>query len=151
MDASVLEPPAAPARTPVHLWVVGVLALLWNAVGAFDYLATELRLDFYTQQFSEEELAYFYGFPAWAVSAWAFAVWGGVAGALGLLMRRRWAVWMFGVSLLGLAVTTVYNFVLTDGAAFMGPAAAVFTALIWLVAILLFVYARRQALRGVLD
>ncbi|MCP4895894.1 MAG: hypothetical protein GY906_02880, partial [bacterium] len=33
--------------TPIHLWIVGVLALLWNAMGAFDYLATQLKLEFY--------------------------------------------------------------------------------------------------------
>jgi len=34
-------------RTPVHLWIIGVLALLWNMMGAFDYLATKLQLDFW--------------------------------------------------------------------------------------------------------
>ena len=26
------------SKTPWHLWVVAVLALLWNGAGAFDYL-----------------------------------------------------------------------------------------------------------------
>lgn len=150
MSESVLERPARPTRTPVHLWIVGVLALLWNGMGAFDYLATQLELDFYMSQFSEEQLTYFYGFPAWVVAGWAFAVWAGLAGAIGLLLRRSWAVWMFGVSLLGMVVTTVYEFVLTDGAAVMGTAGMIFTGIIWVVAILLFVYARRQAANGVL-
>jgi len=66
----------ARVRTPVHLWVVGVLALLWNAMGAFDYLATQFKLEFYVKQFTPEQLSYFYGFPAWAVAGWAFGVWG---------------------------------------------------------------------------
>jgi hypothetical protein len=37
-------PPATHQKTPLHLWIVAVLALLWNAVGAFDYVATQLRL-----------------------------------------------------------------------------------------------------------
>ena len=32
------------AKAPLHLWIVGVLAVLWNAIGAFDYSATQLRL-----------------------------------------------------------------------------------------------------------
>ena len=44
-------------RTPVHLWIVGVLALLWNLMGAFDYLATQLELEFYMSGFTEEQLA----------------------------------------------------------------------------------------------
>ena len=26
----------ANSATPKHLWIVGILAVLWNAVGAFD-------------------------------------------------------------------------------------------------------------------
>lgn len=150
MSESALERPVVRTHTPIHLWIVGVLALLWSAMGAFDYLATQMELDFYMSQFTESQLAYFYGFPAWVVSAWAIAVWCGLAGSVGLLLRRRWAVWMFGVSLLGMALTTVYNFVLTDGSAVMGTGGVIFTVIIWVVAILLFVYSRRQAARRVL-
>ncbi|MBZ0113875.1 MAG: hypothetical protein K8J08_15540, partial [Thermoanaerobaculia bacterium] len=65
----------APRRkTPVHLWIVGVLALLWNAVGAFDFTATQVQLESYMEQFSEAQLEYFYGFPWWVTIAWAVAV-----------------------------------------------------------------------------
>lgn len=144
------ESPAGRARTPVHLWIVGVLALLWNALGAFDYLATEMRLDFYMSQFSEEQLTYFYGFPAWVIAGWAIAVWGSLVASIGLLMRRRWSVWLFGLALVGMVVTTIYNFVLTNGAEVMGSGAAIFSVVIWVIAIALFLYARRQAGRGVL-
>jgi hypothetical protein len=138
------------ARAPVHLWIVGVLALLWNAMGAFDYLATQLKLDFYMSQFSEEQLTYFYGFPAWAVAGWAFGVWGALAGAVGLLLRRAWAVWAFAVSLAGMAVSSIYTFVLSNGAEMMGAEGAVFSAVIWVVAIFLLLYALALSRRGLL-
>ena len=137
-------------RAPVHLWIVGILALLWNAVGAFDYLATKLRLDFYMSQFTPEQLDYFYGFPAWMIAAWAVGVWGALLGTLALLMRKTWAVWLYGASLLGLAVSTVYNFVLSSGAEIMGDAAMIMTAVIWVIGLFLFFYARAMAKRGVL-
>jgi hypothetical protein len=137
-------------RTPVHLWIVGVVSLLWNAMGAFDYLATHLKLESYMSQFSEEQLAYFYAFPAWATSGWAFGVWGALAGSIFLLMRRKWAVWAFAISLAGMAVSSLYTLVLSDGVAIMGSGALIFTAVIWVIAILLFIYARAQAKRGVL-
>ena len=34
---------AVSARTPAHLWIVGALATLWNAFGAYDYLMTRKR------------------------------------------------------------------------------------------------------------
>ena len=122
MPDAVLERTAAPARRPVHLWVVGIASLLWNAFGAFDYLATELKLDFYVSQFTEAQRDYFYSFPSWLVAAWALGVWGAHAGSIGLLLARGWAVWAFAVSLLGLAVSTVYNFGMSDGADIMGSA-----------------------------
>lgn len=136
--------------TPKHLWVVGVLALLWNLVGVFDYLATQLEFESYMSQFTQEQLDYFYGFPAWATSAWAFAVWGSLLGSIGLLMRRRWAVWAFGIALAGLVFSTIYSFVLSNGAEMMGSGGTVFTLVIFVIAIFLFVYARKQAAAGVL-
>ena len=139
-------------RTPWHLWVVGGVSLLWNAMGAFDYLMTQSRAEWYMAEFTPQQLEYFYSFPVWADAGWAFGVWGSVLGSVALLLRRNWAVWLFGLSILGLLVTSIYNFVLTNGAEVMGEGAAVwiFTGLIWAVTIALFFYARRMAARGVL-
>jgi len=137
-------------RTPRHLWIVGVLAVLWNAIGAFDYTATKLRIESYMSQFTPEQLAYFYGFPAWAVATWAIAVWGALLGSIGLLLRRRWAVWAFGISIVAMLLTAVYNFGLSNGLAVMGQGAVLFTAVIWIIAFALFFYARAMAARGVL-
>jgi len=138
------------SKTPVHLWIVGVLAILWNAAGAFDYTATQMKLEFYMSQFTAEQLEYFYAFPAWMKACWALGVWGSLLGSLGLLLRKAWAVWLFGISILGLAGSTVYNFILSDGLAAMGSGGAMFTAVIWVIALLLFFYARAMARRGVL-
>lgn len=137
-------------KTPVHFWVVGVLALLWDAMGAFDYAATQYRIESYMSQFTQAQLDYFYAFPAWADAAWALAVWSSLAGAVSLLLRRRWAVILFGAAIVGLAMTTVYNFILSDGLAVMGTGAAAFTVVIWAIALFLFFYARGMAQRGVL-
>ena len=137
-------------KAPLHLWIVGAVTLLWNAVGAIDYVAMQLRIAPYMSRFTPEQLEYFDGFPAWTVAAWALGVWGSLLGSLFLLLRRRWAVWLFGIAIAGLAVTTLHNFVLTDGAAVMGPEAAVFSAVIWVIALFLFFYARAMAKRGVL-
>ena len=133
-----------------HLWIVGALSLLWNAMGAFDYSATQLRLEFYMSQFTPEQLAYFDGFPAWAVAAWAIAVWSSLLGSLSLLLRKSWAVALFGIAIAGMVITSIYNLVLTDGLSMMGTGGMVFTALIWLIALCLFFYARAMARRGVL-
>lgn len=141
---------SGPLKVPVHLWIVGVLAVLWNLMGAFDYLATQLKLDFYMSQFTEQQLAYFYGIPSWAVAGWAFAVWGALVGSIGLLMRRKWAMWAFVVSLAGMLVSTIYNFAMSNGAEMMGTGGVIFSVIIWAIAIFLVAYSRAMASRGVL-
>jgi len=49
---------------PLHLWVVGILALLWNAIGVLNYLMTQTRNETYMAQFSAEQLEFFYSFPS---------------------------------------------------------------------------------------
>jgi hypothetical protein len=137
-------------KVPRHLWIVGALTLLWNAVGAFDYAATQFRVESYMSQFTPEQLSYFYAFPAWADAAWAIAVWCALLGSLCLLLRKAWAVWLFGASIVGMVLTGLYSYVLTDGMAMMGTGGAVFTAVIWLIAFSLFFYARAMTRRGVL-
>jgi len=139
------------SRAPWHLWVMGVLAVLWNSMGAFDYLMTQTRNEGYMSDYTPEQLEYFYGFPAWVVAFWAIAVWGGVLGAVLLVLRKKLAAGVFLVSFLSMVVTTIYNFGLSNGLEHMGdPFSLVFTALIFLFALLLFLYARAMKYRGVL-
>ncbi len=136
--------------TPWHVWLVGVLALLWNSIGAFDYLMTQTRNASYMSQFTPEQLAYFYAFPAWVVSTWALSVWGAVLGSVLLLLRHRWAVMVFGLSLATMVITTIYNFGLTNGADIMGTFGVIFSVVIFAIAVALFLYARHLARAGVL-
>ena len=139
------------ARTPVHLWIVGALAALWNAGGAFDYLMTQTRNEAYLAQFTDPQRIYFQSFPLWMEATWALGVWGGLLGSLLLLMRSRHAVTAFAVSLAGLAVSTVYQYVLSAPPEDMTSGAMMaMNVAIWAAAIGLLVYAMRMRGRGVL-
>ena len=139
------------SRTPWHLWVVGGLSLVWNAFGAFDYLMTQTQNEAYMAAFTPEQLAFFYGVPWWLTAAWAIAVWGSVAGSVLLLLRKAIAVPVFVVSLACMVLTSFHNFVLTNGAEVMGGMGPIiFSAVIFVVAVLLVVYSRKQRSAGVL-
>ena len=99
----------AQAKVPAHLWVVGVLSLLWNAFGCYDYLMTNLKNQAYLSKFTAEQLAYFDSLPGWLTAFWAIGVWGGLAGAILLLARSRHAVLVFGLSLVGAIVGLGYQ------------------------------------------
>ncbi len=141
----------AEIATPWHVWAVGVIALLWNGVGAFDYTMTETRNASYVSAFTPEQVAYFYGFPKWAIATWALGVWGGVSGSIALLWRKRWAVPIFAVSLAAMAITFFYNFVLSNGVAVMGGIGALlFPTVIFVAGIALLAYSRSLTRKGIL-
>jgi hypothetical protein len=137
-------------KTPWHLWVVGVLSLLWNAMGAYDYLMTQTQNEAYMGRFPQEQLDFFYGFPTWLVAFWALAVWGGVLGSVLLLLKKKLAAPVFLVSFVCMVVTTVRNYVFADGLEVTGGFAAVFSAVIFVVALLLVFYANAMKKNGVL-
>lgn len=141
---------ASRTHTPWHLWLVGVLGMFWNVVGAWDYLATQTQNESYMSRFTPEQLEFFYGFPSWVVALWAIAVWGGVLGAVLLVLRRRLAAPVLLVSFLSMMATAAHNFVLANGAEIMGTGGVVFTGLIFLVALGLMLYAGAMSRRGVL-
>ena len=141
------------ATTPRHVWVVGVLALLWNAMGAVDFTLTQLRSEAYLKAFTPEQLAYFTSLPSWVALVWGLGTWGGFLGAVTLLLRRRCSLKLFTVSLAGMVLTDLYCYVLSDGLKAMGGKVAAtigFSAVIFVVGVLLFVYARAMGRRGVL-
>ena len=92
--------------TPKHLWIVGIVSLLWNAMGAVDYVMTETHNEAYMGQYTAEQLEYFYSFPTWFIAFWAIAVWSSVLGSVLLLLRIRWAGAAFFVSLLAMIPTS---------------------------------------------
>lgn len=143
--------PEAPTKTPWHLWVVGVLTLVWNAVGAFDFVMTQTQNEAYMKAFTPEQLEYFYSFPSWVVLCWGIATWGALIGSMLLLLRNRLAHPVFLVSFLAMVITTIHNFVLSDGLQVMGGIGVViFSAIIFVVALLLVIYAKAMRRRGVL-
>ncbi len=141
---------ATAARAPIHFWIVAVLAILWNAVGAFDFLATQLQMESYMSAFSEEQLAFFYGIPTWAVITWGIATWGALLGSLAMLVRLRWAWHLFVLSLIAMLATSFQNFLLSNGAEIMGTGGMIFSGVIVAIGIFLVFYSRAMLQRGVL-
>ncbi|HEX6375765.1 MAG TPA: hypothetical protein VFZ91_08585 [Allosphingosinicella sp.] len=137
--------------TPVHLWIVAGLATLWNGLGCYDYLMTQTRNEQYLANFTDPQRVYFDSFPIWMEAAWACGVWGGLAGSLLLLARSRHAATAFAVSLAGLAISTVYQYVLNAPPEDMTSGAMIVMNLaIWAAAIGLLAYALGMRKRGVL-
>ena len=98
-------------KTPWHLWLVGGLSLLWNGFGAYDFIMTTTQGAAYMQSmgFSQAMIDYYNAMPTWMWVPWILGVWGAVAGSVLLLMRRRWAMHAFVLSLIGAVVSLIYG------------------------------------------
>ncbi len=89
---------------PKWFMPVAVVALLWNLMGCAAYLMDVMLTPEAVEAMPADQQALYAARPAWAVAAYAFAVWGGALGCVGLLLRKRWAKGAFLASLLGLIV-----------------------------------------------
>ena len=139
-------------KTPWHLWVIGVLSLLWNIGGAYDYVMTKTNNSEYRSAVPQDRLAMVLEAPTWFNVSWPVGVWFSVIGSLLLLMRSRFAPGAFALSLIGLIVSSIYTYGVmgVDNLAAAGTAAVVFSIAIPLVLIGLWIYARAMLRKGVL-
>ena len=101
---------AIAARTPAHLWIVGLLSILWGCFGGYDYTMSHMRDVKYIASSMpgvdpNAALAWMDAFPMYAKIGWGLGVWGGLLGAILLLMRSRYALWAFAVSMVGVVLS----------------------------------------------
>ena len=137
--------------TPVHLWLVGILALLWNGYACYEYLMTNLKDQAFMARIPADQLAYMDSLPSWLTAFWALGVWGGLAGAILLLVRSRYAVWAFALSLVGAVIGLGYQMFIAKMPASMTAGAMAFMPwVIIIVCLFLLWYARGQEKQGAL-
>lgn len=135
-------------NTPAWFKFVAVLALLWNLLGCIA-LFSDLRLSPEDlAKLPEAQQALYAARPGWAVAATAMAVFGGALGSMGLLLRKKWALPVFVLSLLGIIVQDMGLFVLADGLSLAGPVVVVLQSVVLAVGIGLVLLSRKGIARG---
>ena len=132
-------------------WVIGGAALVWNLIGVLFFYAQVTLTPETIATFPEDQQAFFNSMPAWATAAHAIAVIGGVAGSVLLLLRKKLAVPVFVISLIGIIVHNLHVFVLARGLEIFGTAGAVLPVIVGVIAIGLVLYSRSAKARGVLS
>lgn len=146
-----------PGRTPWHLWVVGFVALIWHAGGAFDYIQVQSADANYLAAMGESyglsaaQIALYY--DSWSVFGnifWAIGIWAGVAGSVLLLLKSRFAFHAFLASIAGMAATLIYRFINPLEGVEVGAVEIVGTIAFFLITALLIRYSKVMTQRGVL-
>ena len=96
-------------------------------------------------------LAWMDAFPIYAKAGWALGVWGGLLGAVLLLIRSRYAVWAFALSMLGIVLSIGWQIAM--GPKLAGAEGAMYTVMpyvIIVIGIALLAYSNAMQKKGVL-
>lgn len=92
------------ARVPKSHTYISVAILLWMAIGVMMYLLDVTMSPEQVAALPAAQRELNEARPMWVMASYALATWVGLAGALGLLMRKAWAVPLLLVSLVCVVV-----------------------------------------------
>lgn len=141
---------ASNLKTHWHLWLVGLLSLIWNMIGVVAWYNQIKRSPAWLADLTVAQVRFIETTPVWASVAFGLAVWAALLGAMALLLRRRLAFNAYVASLVGFIVHVVYVYGLNSGAALFGSEAVIFSGLVLIVTLFEIGYARWMAKQGVL-
>ena len=136
-------------KPPAWFWVVSILALLWNLMGAMAYVSQAFLTEEMKTALPEDQLALMESTPAWVTAAFAIVVWGGVLGCIALLLKKKWARPVLLISLIAILAQMSYSFFATNAAEVYGTLqGVVMPVLVIVIGIALVYFARRAHNKG---
>jgi hypothetical protein len=135
------------AKAPFHLWVVGLLLLLWNGWGVAIAIAAQTAS---LPQSDPDIAAYFAAQPSWFVLFADIGPLAGIAGSVALLLQSRWAPLLYVAQFGVLALANAYEVVLGTSLLLTSAESRVGSLVLAIMIGGEFLYARTMARRGVL-
>lgn len=130
--------------------VIGTILLIWNLMGVAAFVMQYGADPSQLAKTDPDAARAFAAMPKWAWAAYAIAVSAGTLGAVALLMRKAVAASLFLLSVIAVLVQFGYTFLGTDLLAAKGWTVAIFPAIIVLIAVVQWLYARSMVIRRVL-
>lgn len=112
------------SAVPRWYWIAAGVALVWMAIGVLSLVMDIMTDAAAIAAMPEGQRQLYESRPQWVFAVYAVATLSGLVGAAGLVMRRRWAVTMLGVSLAAVVVQFGYTFVVMDAIGKIGAAMA---------------------------
>lgn len=136
------------AQAPTWYMPTAVVAFVWNVLGCVAYLADVTIKPADVAKMTVAQQAMYNSRPAWAVAAMACAVWFGLGGSLGLILKRRWATPLLIVSLVGVIGQDIGLFMVRGFIEVGGNTAVVLQGCVLVIAIALVFMARKAVAQG---
>lgn len=131
-------------KPPIWFWIVSVVALVWNAMGVLQYLGQTYQTESFKSQYTNEQLEIISNTPAWAIAAFATAVFGGILASIALVLRKKAAYPLFLISLIGVVVQMIHNLFLVKSVDIYGPFAVIMTGMIIVFSLLFLWFSKKS-------
>ncbi|AOW19829.1 hypothetical protein [Urechidicola croceus] len=132
----------------VVFWIIGIIALLWNAMGVNQYIQQAYNSESYRAMYSEEQLAIIDKLPSWYTAIFAIAVFASLIGCILLLLRKKSAVLLFQIAFIAVVIQTSYNLFINEGKEYYGNFEYSMLIMIPLFAFFLAWYSKNSKIKG---
>jgi len=144
-----MDSTTAASKPPTWYWVVAGIAVLWMLFGVMAWVMDLMTDEAGLAKLSEAQRQLYAARPQWLFAVYGVAIFSGLAGAIGLLLRKSWASTLFGLSLAAIIVQFSYTFFAMHAVEVLGAAAAIpFPLVIFLIGVALLWFARRARALG---
>ncbi|MCK5776912.1 MAG: hypothetical protein KAH25_12075 [Bacteroidales bacterium] len=111
-------------KIPIWFWIVAIFFLLWNLMGVYSFFVHIFISADDLAKLPPQERELYGDYPLWTSIVFALAVFGGLLGSIGLVMKRRWAKTAFIISLLAIIPQMIHNVFFTKSMEVYGPGQA---------------------------
>ncbi|MEZ6094884.1 MAG: hypothetical protein R3C03_11735 [Pirellulaceae bacterium] len=135
-------------RVSPVFWVVAVIAMLWNLGGMAAFIYQSVDFEGAIASLPEHQLHWMQSMPRWLMFVFGAAVSTAVLGNIGLIMRRKWCLALFAISLLAVLIQMGYSLVIADGLHVLDAGGVAFNVTIIVVAGFLVWYSYALNTRG---
>ena len=136
-------------KPPIWYWIIAAFALLWNAMGVYQYLQQAYQTDAFKAMYPDPEtLEMVINTPGWVMAAFATAVFFGFLGSLALVLRKRWAKPLLLISLTGIVVQLTYNLFISNALEVYGPGAIIMPMMVLIFGLAIFYLAKKAETKG---
>ena len=126
--------------------IIGILALLWNIMGLFQFIMAafmqDIMLKTYSETYTAQQIELFLNTPSWYYVVFGICTITGVVGSIGLLFKKKIAVPFFLVSLLTVLVVQGFWILGTQAIALLGMEAVVMPMIVVVTSIFLYFYSK---------
>lgn len=123
-------------------WIITVIAFFWYLMDMSVFVMRVFMLDQMLQSMPDAQKTLYLTMLSWMNVVFAAEVFGGVLGCLALLFRKKWALPLFCISILGVLCQTFYVYFLSDAVRIMGMPAIVMPLIAIVISIVMLLFSK---------